>query len=150
MGLGATNVRYLYDEDGINLTLQAAAQCISESVNRLSVDGVRLKDPSTGEAVTGWLIGTSVPNYVGIGLPVFFKTCKHKHPHDNLSSLGGPFLWICSQLQRRLEVPCSLVQHDPQCPTWRGDGLQKQAGSLHRHRSPSVVKCALFFKCIDL
>ncbi|CAK9049333.1 unnamed protein product [Durusdinium trenchii] len=41
--------RYLYDDNGINITLQAAAQWIAESINRLSVDGVRLKDPTTGE-----------------------------------------------------------------------------------------------------
>ncbi|CAK8993830.1 Uncharacterized protein SCF082_LOCUS3678 [Durusdinium trenchii] len=62
---------YLYDDNGINITLQAAAQWIAESINRLSVDGVRLKDPTTGEEVCwkcGASKGTSDPNMCYVNL----------------------------------------------------------------------------------
>ncbi|CAK9010222.1 Uncharacterized protein SCF082_LOCUS10582 [Durusdinium trenchii] len=35
---------YIYDEEGTNLTLQAAACCITESLNKLARDGVVIRD----------------------------------------------------------------------------------------------------------
>ena len=43
--------RYVFDENGVNLTLQSAAAAIGESFNKLSRDGVPLVDPQTGECV---------------------------------------------------------------------------------------------------
>ena len=42
-------LRYVFDESGINLTLQAAAAAIRESFNALSRDGVPLVDHEAGE-----------------------------------------------------------------------------------------------------
>ena len=43
--------RYVFDENGVNLTLQSAAGAIRDSFNKLSRDGVPLVDPETGESV---------------------------------------------------------------------------------------------------
>ncbi|CAK9082077.1 unnamed protein product, partial [Durusdinium trenchii] len=40
---------YIYDQEGVNLTLQSAARSITESLNKLSTDGVVVRDRSTGE-----------------------------------------------------------------------------------------------------
>ena len=45
--------RYIYDEEGTNLTLQAAACCITESLNKLARDGVVIRD-RIGEEAWWW------------------------------------------------------------------------------------------------
>lgn len=40
---------YVFNEDGTNLTLQAAAEIIVDSFNQLSTDGVTLRDASSDE-----------------------------------------------------------------------------------------------------
>lgn len=42
---------YVFNEDGINLTLQAAAEIIVDSFNQLSTVGVTLRDASSDEVL---------------------------------------------------------------------------------------------------
>lgn len=44
-------LRYVFDENGVNLTLQAATAAIRDSFNELSTTGVPILDPKTGERV---------------------------------------------------------------------------------------------------
>ena len=47
----ASLARYIYDEQGTNLTLQAAARSITDSMNQLSTCGVRIRDRAGEEAL---------------------------------------------------------------------------------------------------
>ena len=97
--------RYLYDDNGINITLQAAAQWIAESINRLSVDGVRLKDPTTGEEVTGFWIRSNCLVSVGLNfMSIAQATLQHivkprraiSMGMQSISKVTGNILWLCS------------------------------------------------------
>lgn len=42
---------YVFNEEGVNLSLQAVATIIVESINQLSVDGVAVRDVGSDEVV---------------------------------------------------------------------------------------------------
>ena len=109
---------YIYDDDGVNQTLQQVARCIVESMNDLA-NGVCVEDADGQEA-----------SWAKLGMRC---VCQ------GLAATG-----LRRQLQRRLEVPRPAVQHGQGCPERGGTGrVVSQLGCFRSATSASRPRALL-------
>ncbi len=98
---------YVFDDDGVNVTLQTAAAIITESMNRLATDGVFVRDVDGGNV--SWLTlyqgETTFESLRGFGLVYFssFSMAPKIQQGHQMESLGH-------ELQRGLEIYGTDVQ----------------------------------------